>query len=313
MGFFLLGRDRNSDEIRLLSSDLVDTREAALERLSSLVASQELRSLDLEYFVVDFAGVTPVLLVMPPQPEPPPAEGDAGVWEAPITYSESDAVLEEILAEATIEAPVEPEIAEVAPEPVEPEIPEVAPDTSEEGSQAEVSLAEALKRAADTLESEGIQAPASVGPAEPEPWPWESEREEVLPGQLDPLEESSVDADPLLPAALPDDVVLPPRPVIMGDYPETPNEPVGSEPPLSAETFVESAALPIEVGQASPHPVSVLDDLTIVSPDSEPAATSSSDNEELFLTCDDCVYVTTCPNKDESSPSNCGNFQWKSG
>ena len=28
-------------------------------------------------------------------------------------------------------------------------------------------------------------------------------------------------------------------------------------------------------------------------------------------TCDDCVYVDTCPNKDERRPEDCGSFQWK--
>ena len=29
-------------------------------------------------------------------------------------------------------------------------------------------------------------------------------------------------------------------------------------------------------------------------------------------TCDDCVYVDTCPKKGESSPADCGLFQWRS-
>ena len=118
MGFFLLGRDRNSDELRLLTSDLVETSEAALERLSVLVSTPEIRSLELDYFIGNFAAATPVLLVVPAQPEALPVEGDAGVWETPISYSESDAVLEEILSEAIIEVPVEPEAAEATPVPV---------------------------------------------------------------------------------------------------------------------------------------------------------------------------------------------------
>jgi hypothetical protein len=27
--------------------------------------------------------------------------------------------------------------------------------------------------------------------------------------------------------------------------------------------------------------------------------------------CDDCVYVSTCPNKDQRLPKDCGSFQWK--
>ncbi|MDO8986687.1 MAG: hypothetical protein Q7V14_00485, partial [Coriobacteriia bacterium] len=29
------------------------------------------------------------------------------------------------------------------------------------------------------------------------------------------------------------------------------------------------------------------------------------------LTCDDCVYVNTCPNQEGLDPATCGNFQWK--
>lgn len=30
-------------------------------------------------------------------------------------------------------------------------------------------------------------------------------------------------------------------------------------------------------------------------------------------TCADCVYVSTCPNRDQKAPTECGSFQWKSG
>jgi hypothetical protein len=30
-------------------------------------------------------------------------------------------------------------------------------------------------------------------------------------------------------------------------------------------------------------------------------------------TCNDCVYVNTCPNRDQKAPYDCGSFQWKSG
>jgi hypothetical protein len=29
-------------------------------------------------------------------------------------------------------------------------------------------------------------------------------------------------------------------------------------------------------------------------------------------TCEDCVYVGTCPKANEDSPATCGSFQWKS-
>lgn len=38
---------------------------------------------------------------------------------------------------------------------------------------------------------------------------------------------------------------------------------------------------------------------------------SASGGELDGLTCNDCVYVDTCPNKDQREPASCGSFQWK--
>ncbi len=39
------------------------------------------------------------------------------------------------------------------------------------------------------------------------------------------------------------------------------------------------------------------------------------DSDIADLTCEDCVYMNTCPKieKGESDPASCGSFQWKSG
>ena len=47
-------------------------------------------------------------------------------------------------------------------------------------------------------------------------------------------------------------------------------------------------------------------------PAEEPAGPAPSKAALLpGVTCDDCVYELTCPNKDTRTPQACGSFQWK--
>ncbi len=330
MSFYLLGRTRRTGDLSLITPETYDTRQAALEALSVLSAGQSFAYVDAEVFVADLDAAMPVLLVTPVTP---PAdtqafehETDAGVWEAPAPaepaeepgesvvpeepvefvaseapppYAESDAVLDEIIAVADAEPAftggMEP-AAQIA--------------TSAAGDKVTSppdALAGALKRATDALESEGIVAPESVG-SSPAAWPWDLEGETYVP---DPLEEPSVDGGDLLsPVAYETDVDRA-RPVIMGAYAE---EDAAAPPDTTA-----AVAEPI-VGELDsddiPRTDSVLADLTIVTPgpvvDSDAGPLSDSGATAGELTCDDCVYMGTCPNKEDSEPASCGNFQWKS-
>jgi len=61
------------------------------------------------------------------------------------------------------------------------------------------------------------------------------------------------------------------------------------------------------------------------SPSNEPANTPTADTEPApdeapgsetvsplqDYTCEDCVYVDTCPNRDVRLPKDCGSFQWR--
>jgi len=184
MGFFLLGRGRTAGELRLISTEVFPGRSEAIEALTRLSGEPDFGHGDAEVFVLDLDAGMPVVLVAPAAPkvvaepvaEEPPVvtetapeeplqdaaqsealvDADAGVWEAPVEPIEP-AVVEAMEAEAQIEAEAEME-AEAAPvEDVEP-----AEPVAEEASD----LAGALKRAAGALESEGIVAPESIGPAE---------------------------------------------------------------------------------------------------------------------------------------------------
>ena len=61
------------------------------------------------------------------------------------------------------------------------------------------------------------------------------------------------------------------------------------------------AAVPAEteVAEAPAEPVA--------QPQAEPTPTSPLTE----YTCEDCVYVATCPNRDQRLPKDCGSFQWR--
>ena len=61
-----------------------------------------------------------------------------------------------------------------------------------------------------------------------------------------------------------------------------------------------------EFGHASFEPIFYL-----VFPPSA-AYTPAGDLDLDGYTCDDCVYVNTCPKVGQSTPKECGSFQWKS-
>ena len=92
--------------------------------------------------------------------------------------------------------------------------------------------------------------------------------------------------------------------------PETPVEtPAEAAEPLSdtaevAESAVADPAPALE--EVADPPTDAADDLD-AQRGYEPAALDMGQ-----YTCDDCVYVATCPKHHQDSPSTCGSFQWKS-
>jgi len=205
MGFFLLGRGREAGELRLISTEVYAGRSEAIEALTKLSGEPGFEHRDAEVFVLDLDTGMPVVLVAPAAPAAPAEEpevveetaaqdaepkADAGVWEAP-AESESEAELEP-----------EPE-AELEPEPDD--------EPAEEPDDEPDDLAGALKRAAGALESEGIVAPESIGPAAvaqdvadsaPEPLsvldqPWLAEIGEAEPeAEPEPEPETEPEAEP---------------------------------------------------------------------------------------------------------------------
>lgn len=222
-------------------------------------------------------------------------------------------------------------------------------DTTEAENESGISLKDALLRTARQMEGEGIVAPESVGPAdaepgavtEPEPveaaeavpaWPWDTQAPDTAPFALDALEEPGTDEGSLVRAAGDDDTMAAARPVILGAYGEAPlppqpdvlpaiDLPEVSVDPAAAEPVLEPEIVPPpvsaeQVAEPAPEPAvsDFILDLDEVAP--SPAAASEAgysvtESTVAHMTCNDCVYVDTCPNKDQRDPSSCGSFQWK--
>jgi hypothetical protein len=146
-----------------------------------------------------------------------------------------------------------------------------------------------------------------------------------------------------------EDETFVPRPVIMGDYgadtvestePETPEpgepEPASEESDALAEAPSEEAVSDSEGAEVEPAPEPEPEPEGDPEPEPEPADEGLPTHESMtdtrlleppaedapayepietdmsLYTCDDCVYVETCPKKDTDSPATCGLFMWRS-
>lgn len=181
MAFFLLGRGPE-DELHLLAPALLATRQDALAELTRITSEPSFAGWDSEVFVVDFETAMPVLLVRPaaaaveaaaePEIKPAVALVDVAEFEAASDIVGDERSLEEsaVVVEAPFEVFAEPVVEEEVAEPVGDEA--IADAISEEASEelaaeAEgVTLRDALLRTTEHMESTGIVAPESIGPAE---------------------------------------------------------------------------------------------------------------------------------------------------
>ncbi len=197
--------------------------------------------------------------------------------------------------------------------------------------------------------SQPIPAIESEPEVPSESWPWdlpsteiESEPEdrpepESPASFVDPELESEPPPPPppavAEPASVDEPVSVEPPSV---DEPVTPDEPTLSDIPEVADSNLEepSALAEPEMPTSFPETPEVvadtpLEDLKLsndtsstVSNDSmpvpadkpiEPDRTYEAGGSDLAeLSCEDCVYLDTCPKRGESDPASCGSFQWKS-
>jgi hypothetical protein len=179
MRFFLVALDPGTGTVRLIKEGTYAQRQDALDVLGPAVdEDSSLATSDL--FLVDLDQIAPVVLYRPATPTVAPEEPLADAWIAPADEPAADEAVEEAVLEG--------------PEPLWVPDETLTPAEPDDGD-----LADALRRAASRMESEGIVAPPSVeefaaqGASEPpaatalteealaegllvdqEPWPWES-------------------------------------------------------------------------------------------------------------------------------------------
>ena len=300
MSYFLLRRNRHNGELDLVTRIVYDTQQEAMKALSIESSSPEFHHEDFDYCLCYLDASIPVLIVAPgATPEEPlaaePAEPAehllAPVPPQPLVTPLQDAEEPQVASDAPRDEPTPYEESDA----VLDEIIEQAGNEETEPAEPveEASLSDALKRAASQLEAEGIKAPESVV-STVESWPWESDTKN--PASEEPAKVSLSEG--------PEPLAEPADEKADAAYVFDPLE----EPSVDSDTL-----LPDRVRG------SVLEDLTIVTPDlpdsDEPEDRKTPAPESFApgpdVQCDDCVYVSTCPNKEGADPISCGNFQWK--
>lgn len=155
--------------------------------------------------------------------------------------------------------------------------------------------------------------PELIGEPEPEPELALALEPESIPRAVVEVEEAIADAVLADALSAPD-----PEEQSAAAIPKIESEPM---PPTTTWPWDEAAEVP-----ASDPPASItnlLADLEEIAPvaaeplepeggETPPRAYEAGGSDITELTCDDCIYLNTCPKKGESDPTSCGSFQWKS-
>lgn len=210
----------------------------------------------------------------------------------------------------------EPEL-EPEPEPRPAFEPELEPELEFQPEPEPATVAIAAEPMSQRVDADPEVVRADELPEAPPviAWPWGSASAES-------------DSTPELVAVLDEPVAPEPAPEPIAEPAPEPEPAPAPEPmPVPAPgPAVEMVIVPVSDGPAEPPteaptetPSAVPESDFILDLDSEPAApmppgysAPSEDHKDMSgMTCEDCVYVSTCPNKDERDPSSCGSFQWK--
>ncbi|MHB8761847.1 MAG: hypothetical protein ACYC6J_05600 [Coriobacteriia bacterium] len=342
MAYFIVMRSADS-ALSLPVPDAFDTREAAVAALSAAVSSGAL-VMEGDIFISDLGTALPVLVLQ----------------TAPAV------AVQEPAEEAPLPASAVAESAYTAWAPLQ--------ELEDEGS-----LAAALKRAASTLEDEGIVAPASVEAAEREDVAQPSfvEETEIEPPAPEPLDSTEAEVPEAEDEAVPHGAEDQPWPwTNVEAYTPAVDEPqavvdvqeptlndiarFAPEPELPAEQVAEPMSVHYEATEAPvieavteqvedevldeetailtsapisgeeayiPKPVILGDYADVATPAAtdpdiilpveavpvlETGYAATGDLDLAGYTCQDCIYSNTCPKVGQSSPKDCGSFQWRS-
>ncbi|MHB1323031.1 MAG: hypothetical protein ACYCXZ_01630 [Coriobacteriia bacterium] len=351
MAYFIVMRSADS-ALSLPVPDAFDTREAAVEALSAAASSGAL-VVEGEIFISDLGAALPVLVLQtapavavqepaeePPVPASAVAESAYTPW-APLQELEDEGSLAAALkrAASTLEdegivAPASVEAAERGdvPQPSFVEETEIEPPAPEPLDSTEAEAPEAETEA----EVPEIEAEAVPHAAEDQPWPW-TNVEAYTPAVDEPRAVVDVQEPTLNDIArfapepeLPAEQVIEPMSVHYGateaSVIEAVTEQVEDEV-LDEETAILTSA-PISGEEAYiPKPVILGDYADVATPAAtdpdiilpvktvpvlETGYAATGDLDLAGYTCQDCIYSNTCPKVGQSSPKDCGSFQWRS-
>lgn len=254
---------------------------------------------------------------------PPASVGFFSDFEAPafgsVETPEADEELDEPVVEEPPVAPAEPVAFEpvVIPEEVEPAY-EPAETSSFESYAPVEAVPEAETQAETEAEPEVPSAPvqeaedytsviaslSALSEATPEPAPEPSPQVSDAP---------LADEDGSWPWLNVGDVEVPVvEPVEVPEPAYTPTPEYVPEPQVVVDEPVIEIATPSD-DEFVPKPV-IMGDYgnTTVVPDAPTVAYEPAGDLSLAdYTCSDCIYSNTCPKVNESTPAECGSFQWK--
>jgi pilus assembly protein FimV len=278
------------------TTELTDTKSYELrDALARTTAAMEIEAL----------AEAPQEPVEPPAPEPEPMI-DRWPWE--------------VAAVAPAEAVAMPLGATVVPDE------EVDVDPEAAYGAEEVS---GVFAAVDDVETEPVTPSAFLDDLEPIPSTPEAQAEEpepadtsdagplvvAVPESMAAVSEPEPYAEPASAPAMELEsettasvVELDPEPEPLVEPEPDPDPPTELEPELTIEPEPEPEPEPEH--QETPVPGS--SEPVDPEPDAPAGYESVADSASMdSYVCDDCVYVDTCPNKDQRVPKDCGSFQWK--
>jgi len=153
-------------------------------------------------------------------------------------------------------------------------------------------------------------------------WPWDTEADdepvaltenliadiELVNPPAEPIEDA-IEEDSALDSLLVEPEVAVAEAVEIGEVVEVVEE--TSEPEAPGDD--DPADVVASVGNSRDEIADFIFDLENVTDIPEAAAkdAGTAGSDEAGLTCNECVYDETCPNRDQRSPQECGSFQWK--
>jgi hypothetical protein len=314
MGFFLLRRD--GDAVTLITPTVFDSRHEALAEVSRASAEGALDA--DEIFVIDLDAATQVLIVSPPPPAPEPeapeppepfAEEEVPAVDAP---GDGDEAMVPAAPVELVEAPIAAAILAAA-EAASPEsVAADEPEEAEEPGQSEHPvtpqpgpIAEAVSRA---WPWEPVPAPMDDPEAYAEP---QAETDDAVDEADAPGDEEEPDCDSTSdqeePGELPAEVSG-----LLADLDELVPTPPAEDSDEAEPDELEEA----EVSGPVTEPEALLEsgdeDHELTAEPAVPKAYEAGASDITTMTCEDCIYLNTCPKKGESDPTSCGSFQWKS-